>query len=107
MNKRFRGNNRNSSMNESIRKPGCPIASKRIQAEEAGSDVIIYDSEAKLFHVLNDTSFIILKACDGSNSIKDIVIIVSEKFNFSDLDSITNDVTETINQFREKGLIEL
>lgn len=92
-------------MNQLDVNPSCAIASDHLQIEETGSEVIVFDPDAQLFHLLNETAYSILKACNGSNNIKDIAVLLSGKFNFEDVDTITNDITETISHFRDKGLV--
>ena len=93
-------------MDESIDKHGCPIASDNLRIEETGTDIIIFDPEAQLFHFINRSAYTIFKACNGSNGINDIAAILSEEFKFDDLDALVIDVKATIDQFREKGLVE-
>lgn len=84
---------------------GYAVAADNLQIEETGSDVIVFDPKAQEFHFLNETAYSILDACNGSNNIKDIAVMLSAKFDSEDLDAIANDVTKTIGQFRDKGLI--
>jgi signal peptidase I len=92
-------------MKQSVLNSDCAIASDNLQIEETGTEVIVFDSKAQLFHLLNATASSILKACNGSNTIKDIAAMLSAKFNSEDLDAVINDVTETITQFHNKGLV--
>lgn len=92
-------------MNQSAHSPACALASENLQIEETGSEVIVFDTERRLFHFLNATAYSILKACNGANSARDIAVILSGQFNRADVDAIINDVEETIDGFREKGLV--
>jgi len=80
-------------------------AFENLQIEETGSEIILFDSKAQTFHLLNPTAYAILKACNGSNTTRDIAVMLSSKFDIEDLDSITADVTETIKSFESKGLM--
>src|SRR5215211_7398642 len=80
-------------------------AFENLQIEEAGAEIIVFDSKAQTFHLLNPTAYSILKACNGSNTIRDIAVLLSSKFNIEDLDSVAADVTETIESFASKGLM--
>src|SRR5690349_5996155 len=90
-----------SPMNTSY--PLC--AFENLQIEEAGNEVIVFDSKAQTFHLLNTTGYSILKACNGSNTIKDIATMLSQKFGTEDIDGVMADVTETIDSFESKGLL--
>lgn len=80
-------------------------AFENLQVEEAGAEVIVFDSKTKTFHLLNSTAHSILKACNGLNTITDITAIISNSFEAEDVDSVVADVTETIKSFESKGLV--
>src|SRR5215203_2781588 len=80
-------------------------AFENLQVEETGSEIIVFDSKAQVFHLLNPTAYSILKACNGSNTVTDIAVLLSKEFDIEDLDSIEADVTETIKSFESKGLM--
>ena len=80
-------------------------AFENLQVEEAGVEVIVFDSKTKTFHLLNTTAHSILKACNGLNTITDIAAIISNSFEAEDFDSVVADVTETIKSFESKGLL--
>ena len=82
-------------------------AFENLQVEEAGVEVIVFDSKTKTFHLLNTTAHSILKACNGQNTITDIAAIISNGFEAEDFDSVVADVTETIKSFESKGLLWL
>jgi signal peptidase I len=80
-------------------------AFENLQIEETGAEVILVDSNTQTFHLLNPTAYAILKACNGSNTIRDIAVMLSREFDIEDVDSIEADVTETIKAFESKGLM--
>jgi signal peptidase I len=80
-------------------------AFENLQVEEAGVEVIVFDSKTETFHLLNTTAHSILKACNGQNTITDIAAIISNGFEAEDFDSVVADVTETIKSFESKGLL--
>lgn len=92
-------------MNDSTFYPLC--ASENLQIEETGTEVIVFDTKKEKFHFLNATAYNILKACNGSNSIRDIAIMLSGTFKAQSLDSIINDVNETLGMFQTQGLLLL
>src|SRR5689334_22720614 len=83
--------------------PLCAL--ENLQIEEAGAEVIVFDSKTKTFHLLNTTAHSILKACNGLNTITDIAASISNSFEAEDFDSVVADVTETIKSFESKGLL--
>lgn len=90
-------------MNQTVYYPLC--ASEGLQVEETATEVIVFDSKNQKFHFLNSTAYTILKACNGSNRIADIANILARDFDSVNLDSLENDVSETVGAFQEKGLI--
>jgi signal peptidase I len=76
-----------------------------LQIEETETEVIVFDSNNQKFHFLNSTAYTIFKACNGFNKIRDIVGILAREFDSDDLDSLENDVVETVGAFQEKGLM--
>lgn len=84
----------------------CPLCVfENLQIEETGAEIIVLDSKAQTFHMLNPTAYTILKACNGSNTIRDIAVMLSNEFEIEDIDSLAADVTETIKSFESKGLL--
>lgn len=80
-------------------------AFEKLQIEEAGNEIIVFDSKARTFHLLNTTAYSILKACNGSNTIRDIAVLLSAQFGMEDVDAVAADVTETIGLLESKGLL--
>src|SRR5215212_3705029 len=80
-------------------------AFENLQIEQAGVEVIVFDTKTKTFHVLNTTAHSILNACNGLNTIEDIAATISRDFEIEDLNSVVADVTETIKSFESKGLL--
>jgi signal peptidase I len=78
---------------------------ENLQIEEAGAEVVVFHTQAKTFHLLNPVAYAILKACNGSNNVRDIAGILSSHFQIEDFDSVVADVTETIKSFESKGLM--
>lgn len=84
-----------------------PLSASDLQIEETGSEIIVFDPQNKKFHFLNATAHTILNACNGTNSIRDIAVMLARKFEVDDLDSIVNDVAETVSTFQGQGLLLL
>lgn len=80
-------------------------AFENLEIQEAGAEIIVFDSKAQAFHLLNPTAYSILKACNGSNTIRDIAVTLASKFDIEDVDSVETDVTETVKSFEAKGLM--
>src|SRR5215212_8510912 len=90
-------------MNESAYYPLC--ASEGLQIEETATEVIVFDSQNQKFHFLNATAYSILKACNGANSIRDIAVMLARQFDSDDVDSLVNDVGETVSSLQNQGLL--
>lgn len=90
-------------MKQSAYYPLC--ASEDLQIEETATEVIVFDSKNKKFHFLNATAYSILKACNGANNIRDIAVMLARQFDSEDVDSLLNDVAETVSSLQEKGLM--
>lgn len=84
-----------------------PLCASDLKVEETGSEIIVFDPQNKKFHFLNATAHTILNECNGTNSIRDIAVMLARKFDVDDLDSIVNDVAETVNTFQGQGLLML
>lgn len=84
-----------------------PLCASDLQIEETGNEIIVFDSQNKRFHFLNATAHTILNECTGTNSIRDIAVTLARKFEVDDLDSIVNDVAETVSSFQDQGLLLL
>jgi signal peptidase I len=92
-------------MEQSVYSPRCAIASQHLQIEETGRDVVVFDTERQAFHFLNPTAYSIFKACNGFNSITDIAVMLCEQFHCDDMASVVDDVTATLTDLRDKGLV--
>jgi hypothetical protein len=81
-----------------------PIARKNgLVIQDMPDEVLVYDVNANKAHCLNSSAAVVWKACDGSNSIADIV----NEFEKSGHGKVNNDfVWLAIDQLNEKGLIE-
>src|SRR5215213_6402133 len=90
-------------MKQSAYYPLC--ASEGLQIEETATEVIVFDSKNQKFHFLNETAFTIFKACNGSHKVKDIALMLARNFDSEDLDSLENDVAETVAAFQDNGLM--
>jgi hypothetical protein len=90
-------------MKQSAYYPLC--ASEDLQIEETATEVIVFDSKNKKFHFLNATAYNILKACNGANNIRDIAGMLARQFDSEDVDSLVNDVAETVSALQDKGLM--
>lgn len=80
-------------------------ASEGLQIEETENEVILFDTNKQQFHFLNSTAYKIFQACNGFNKIRDIAATFAAEFDIEDIDSVENDVAETIGAFQEKELM--
>ena len=79
---------------------------KRIEDLDIGSadeGYIVYRPELDRVHYLNATAVLILEFCTGENSQEQIVELVKQAYGLSD--SPLEEVTQTLRQFEDQGLI--
>lgn len=85
---------------------GKPKLSSNRSVNQVGDDAVIWDTETENFYLLNVSAFTILKACDGSNSIREIVSILSEDYVSIEEDQLMEDVQQILEALYDKGLVE-
>lgn len=93
-------------MVSTVQNLGRPVASDGIRIERTGTDEIVFDPNAGVFHLLNPTAACILNACNGSADVSDIATTLCMKFDLQDMPSVIEDVTECLAELRSKGLIQ-
>jgi uncharacterized protein YeeX (DUF496 family) len=76
-----------------------------ITREIEDQEMILYDPQEGLIHVINATAAYIWSLCDGVSSIHDIVASMKEEYDIQD-ESIEADVLAAISQLKELKLFE-
>lgn len=84
---------------------GFPRVRLTLKAEELGSELLLYDEERRLYHLLNPTARLVWQLCDGVHSEDDIVREVGRHYPSVDPGKVRDDVVRTIRTFGENGLI--
>jgi len=74
-----------------------------IVVQELSGEVLVYDMDTDQAHCLNESAAIVWKACDGSNTVSNII----RQFESVGLGKVTEDfVWLAIDQLNENGLME-
>jgi len=76
-----------------------------IHLRETGGEGILYDTQHKKVHILNDTASYIWRACCENQRHDEISVGVSEVYDVP-LETARTDVEETLRTFAELELIE-
>ena len=84
---------------------GYPRIRLSLKAEELGSELLVYDEERRLYHLLNPTARLVWQLCDGAHDEDEIAREVGRHYPSVDPGKIRNDVARTIRTFSESGLI--
>ncbi len=82
-----------------------PVAYQHLRVEETGAEAIVFDSERRVYHLLNATAYGIFQACSGSNTIGDIATALRFQFVAPNASVIIEDVATTVRELHEKRLI--
>lgn len=82
-----------------------PTKSAEIVRQQLGNETLLLDGQGKTVHVLNVTADVIWKHCDGSHTSEQIERVLREQFSMSAETTLTQDVNDTLNLLRQKGLI--
>jgi hypothetical protein len=83
-----------------------PRRAKGIVRKSLGKEELLYNPQTKSVHVLNKTSSLIWDLCDGDNDLKVIEKEMASRFDVSKESDLRKDLEETLDKFKELGLIE-
>jgi len=86
---------------------GYPRTKLTLKAEELGSELLVYDEERRLYHLLNPTARLVWQLCDGVHDADGIAREVARHYPSVDPGRIRDDVERTLRTFSENGLIVL
>jgi pyrroloquinoline quinone biosynthesis protein D len=76
----------------------------RLKFDPIAKNEMLLFPEAAL--ALNETGAAIVRLCDGSHSINEIVDQLSEKYAAADRDSLMREVTDFLDTIRTRGLLQ-
>lgn len=80
-----------------------PPASRILETEVDG-EISLYDPENENVTILNDTASDVWLLCDGEHSAEEIVNLLASSYGVG-TDQIRDEVTRTIDEFMEAGLL--
>jgi hypothetical protein len=83
----------------------CPISRYDIMYRELDDGCILYDASGLNVYTLNATAAYIWNCCDGTYTVKQTVEDLTD-FCAIDADAALKHVTKTLEQFRERGLLD-
>jgi len=76
-----------------------------ILVEKIDEEIVIYDPQTHHIHHLNPMATIVWELCDVSQSPQDITREIADTLK-ADPSKVEKDVSETLDQFQKKGLVE-
>ncbi len=82
-----------------------PEARDGLRMREVGEEIFIYDARDDMVHVLNSTAAMILKLCDGSRRVADILHSLRSTFPDLAMSRLEEDLASTIKELERKGLV--
>lgn len=80
-----------------------PPASRILETEVDG-EISLYDPENENVTILNDTASDVWLLCDGEHSTEEIVNLLASSYGVG-ADQIRDEITRTIDEFMEAGLL--
>ncbi len=83
-----------------------PRRVKEVVLKNLGKEDLLYNPQTKSVHVLNKTSSLIWDLCDGTNDLEMIKKAIESRFDVSNYNNLKEDIEETLDKFKELGLIE-
>jgi hypothetical protein len=83
-----------------------PLHKRNLILKDLGDEFLIYSPEHKEIHVVNPTAQLIWNMCDGEHSMSDIEKEIRTHFSIPPERDIMGDIQNTLNIFRNKGLLE-
>ena len=75
-----------------------------LELRTVGDEVLVHHPAAQKIHVLNQSAGEVLRLCDGTRDLEDIVSCVSSANNI-EAASVRDDITRIVDQFSQIGLI--
>ena len=82
-----------------------PRRNKNIVEKGAEPEVVLYNPDTSVVHIINNTAFHIWKFSDGRHSVDNIENKLKKIFNLPEGSSLFTDIENTLNIFKVNGLI--
>lgn len=76
-----------------------------ITQQTIGNETLLLDSTGGAVHVLNATALVIWQLCDGKHTPSAIVSALHAQFDLQGVDTVAEDVKQTLTLFSDKGLL--
>ncbi len=83
-----------------------PRRIEEVIKKSLGKEDLLYNLQTKSVHVLNKTSSLIWDLCDQNHDLEMIEKEIANRFDVSKDSNLRKDIEETLNKFKELGLIE-
>jgi hypothetical protein len=84
-------------LTKAIRKPG-------ILVQDLGGELLLYNAEEKMMHILNPTARYIWELCNGNQSIEAMEETIKASFSVPGGHDVVGDIRQTLEVFASKGL---
>ncbi len=84
-----------------------PVRKQCIFVQDIGREMLLYNAQEKVFHMLNPTAKIIWELCDGKHTIEDMERIIRAKFSFSNGHDVIKDIQQILDVLANKGVLEV
>lgn len=83
-----------------------PRIKRSVIVKQMGAETVLFDPESGAVHTLNPTARLIWQLCDGQHSLEDMAKALMQDFRVGDGVEVSHDVKETVERFRQEGLLE-
>jgi hypothetical protein len=83
-----------------------PMKKEGILSRKTGDEWVLYDTDEKSVHIVNDTAEFIWNLCDGTHTLKDIVERMRDTFDVPDGTDLEKSVNEIISNFSDLGIVK-
>jgi hypothetical protein len=77
-----------------------------VPSRTVGEELLVRDPASERVHFLNSTAAVVWECCDGATPLSACVDRVRETFAVPDTVDLAADVRETLEHFRQQGLLE-
>jgi Coenzyme PQQ synthesis protein D (PqqD) len=82
-----------------VRKPGVLV-------QDLGGEILLYNTEEKVMHILNPTARCVWDLCDGEQSVDAMAQAIRARFAVPEGHDVVGDIRRTLEIFASKGLLD-
>jgi len=83
----------------------CPRRQEQIIVQKGSKDVLLFNMDDGSYYALNEVGNRIWELCDGTNSVEQLVCMLSKEYN-APAENIETDILELLEDLRNKNLID-